>query len=68
MIAPGAAFTRNGGRLGHGKGYYDSFFKRVEAVQGKPVFKIGLAFNEQIVDNVPLTERDVLLDLVLYAD
>lgn len=69
MVAPGVGFTKSGGRLGHGKGYYDSFFKKLAVVQKeREVFKVGLAFKEQIVDDVPLSEHDVLLDLVVYPD
>lgn len=68
MITPGVAFTKNGGRLGHGKGYYDSFFNKLATVQEKPAFKVGLSFREQIVDEVPLNEHDVRLDMILYPD
>lgn len=68
VIAPGVAFTKSGARLGHGKGYYDGFFRKVEAGQDRPVFKVGLALKEQIVEDVPLHEHDVVLDLVLYPD
>lgn len=68
VIAPGVAFTKTGGRLGHGKGYYDSFFKKVETIQERSVFKVGLAFQEQVLDEVPLSEHDVRLDMVLYPD
>lgn len=69
VVAPGVAFTKNGGRLGHGKGYYDSFFKKLTELQkDRQAFKVGLALKEQIVDDVPLSEHDVLLDLVVYPD
>lgn len=68
MITPGVAFTKAGGRLGHGKGYYDTFFNKLNAVQEKSAFKVGLAFREQVLDEVPLSEHDVKLDLVLYPD
>lgn len=68
VIAPGVAFTKTGGRLGHGKGYYDSFFKKLATIQEKSAFKVGLALQEQVLDEVPLSDHDVILDMVLYPD
>ena len=41
---PGIAFDKKGGRIGFGKGYYDSFLKKVK----KSVPVIALAFEEQV--------------------
>lgn len=61
VIAPGVAFDRSGGRLGHGKGYYDRFLQRTRP----DVVRIGLAFRCQLVDAVPLLDHDVLMDYVV---
>ncbi|PIS10073.1 MAG: hypothetical protein COT73_11260, partial [Bdellovibrio sp. CG10_big_fil_rev_8_21_14_0_10_47_8] len=50
---------KKGNRLGKGGGYYDKF------LQYKNVLKIGLAFEEQIVDNVPVEEHDIKMDLII---
>jgi len=61
MVAPGLAFDSRGGRLGHGGGYYDRLMGglRPDAV------KAGLAFDYQLVPQVPLTADDVLVDMVV---
>lgn len=69
VLVPGVAFDARCRRLGHGKGYYDSFIarlrrKRAELHLPMPI-TIGVAFNEQIVDNVPVNENDETLDVVL---
>ena len=72
---PGVAFTRNGGRLGHGMGYYDkylqSYFNRFpEKKKINKTLLIGLAFQEQIVSDgqLPLDPLDYPLDVVLSSD
>lgn len=67
VVVPGVAFTSNGKRLGHGMGYYDKYLKFcLEKQQTKPHL-IGVAFNEQLWDDVPTSEYDVPMDLVLTA-
>ncbi|XP_019874396.1 5-formyltetrahydrofolate cyclo-ligase isoform X2 [Aethina tumida] len=68
IVSPGVAFTKKGGRLGHGGGYYDRFFKQVRSGQSHPVHFVGVAFKEQILEEIPLEETDVIIDKVLYAD
>ena len=48
VIAPGAAFATDGFRIGYGGGYYDRFLKKC------PALTIGLAFDMQVVDRVPV--------------
>ncbi len=59
IIVPGVAFSKECVRLGYGKGYYDKFLRNYK---GK---KIGIAFWEQIIDNLPYNSYDVLLDKVI---
>jgi 5-formyltetrahydrofolate cyclo-ligase len=63
LIVPLAAFDRNGNRIGYGAGYYDMTIKRLRAL--KPVVAVGIAYAAQEVAEVPTTERDARLDLVL---
>lgn len=62
---PGVAFTVQGARLGHGKGYYDTYLASCSDHSKKPK-TIALAFYEQIVEEIPLTDHDVMIDQVLY--
>ncbi|KAG6966679.1 hypothetical protein JG687_00004706 [Phytophthora cactorum] len=69
VLLPGVAFDRRGGRLGHGKGYYDSFLRRLtehyNAIGHPPPTTIGLCLSLQLVDQVPLAAHDKMLDLVV---
>jgi 5-formyltetrahydrofolate cyclo-ligase len=61
ILVPGLAFDRNGGRLGFGKGYYDHFLGHVRP----DALKIALAFECQLVENIPALEHDVRMDMVI---
>jgi 5-formyltetrahydrofolate cyclo-ligase len=63
LIVPLAAFDRHGNRIGYGAGYYDMTINRLRA--RKPVTAVGIAYAAQEVPDVPVTERDARLDLVL---
>ncbi|XP_033345205.1 5-formyltetrahydrofolate cyclo-ligase [Bombus vosnesenskii] len=65
ILIPGVAFTANGKRLGHGMGYYDKFLDLCLKKQQKIPHLIALAFNEQLCEDIPTSENDILLDLVL---
>jgi 5-formyltetrahydrofolate cyclo-ligase len=59
VLVPGVAFGLDGHRLGRGKGYYDRLLQNFTGT------KIGIAFDEQIVDAVPSEQNDVPMDLIL---
>lgn len=61
VLIPGLAFDRYGNRLGQGKGYYDRFLRLLRPT----ALKLGLAFDCQIVEDLPRTPRDVPVDAVL---
>jgi 5-formyltetrahydrofolate cyclo-ligase len=63
LIVPLAAFDRSGHRIGYGAGYYDMTINALRAK--KPVTAIGIAFATQEIPQVPASERDARLDLVL---
>ncbi|CAD1468287.1 unnamed protein product, partial [Heterotrigona itama] len=54
-----------GKRLGHGMGYYDKFLDLCIKTQQKKPHLIAVAFNEQLWEDIPTSENDVILDLVL---
>lgn len=59
IIVPGIGFDERGNRLGSGKGFYDYFLKSSTAK------KIGLAYESQIVNNLPTEEHDVPIDIII---
>ena len=59
-VVPGMAFDREGHRLGRGKGYYDRFLARLPHI-----YKIGVCFPFQLVDQVPTDAHDILMDEVI---
>ncbi len=61
IVVPGLAFDANGHRLGRGAGYYDRFLARLR----ENTIKLGLAFDTQIVDEVPITITDIAVDIVV---
>ena len=59
VLVPGVAFDLHGRRLGRGKGFYDQL---LAVVRGK---SCGVAFDEQIVCEVPVEPHDVPVDCIL---
>lgn len=58
VLLPGVAFTRTGGRLGYGGGYYD---KLLAAMPHRPALAAG-AFALQVVEEIPLESTDRKVD------
>jgi len=61
FIVPGVAFDKKNRRLGRGRGYYDRFLQKVP--HDKVI--IGLAFNLQIVENLPHDSHDIPVSKVI---
>lgn len=61
VVIPGSVFDIHGGRLGYGGGYYDRFLVN-DASQAK---RIGLAFEMQVVEKVPVQPHDQPLDILI---
>ena len=62
-IVPGLAFTKDGKRLGYGGGWYD----RLLAAAAKNALKIGVAYEFQLVDDLPSEQHDILIGRVVSA-
>ncbi len=59
VIVPGIAFSPKGGRVGFGKGCYDMFLVGMDAV------KVGLCYEFQLCEDIPLDEHDVKMDYIV---
>ena len=60
IVLPGLAFDHCGNRLGHGAGYYDRFLAGV-----KHPYKLGLAYDFQLVSQLPVEPFDIAVNGVL---
>jgi 5-formyltetrahydrofolate cyclo-ligase len=61
VIVPGLAFDKSNNRLGRGAGYYDRFLSGLPST----TTTIGLAFDFQVTDRLPVEEHDVPLSYVI---
>lgn len=72
IIMPGLAFSLSGKRLGRGGGYYDKFIdacrRRASHKGWGPPLLVALAFQAQIVDDVPMDEHDEVVDVLVTED
>jgi len=61
ILVPGLAFDVYGNRIGHGKGYYDRFLSKVSP----KALKIGLAFDFQVLSELPVDHYDIPMDCII---
>lgn len=59
-ITPGIAFSRDLYRIGYGKGFYDKFYEN-----HKDIYKIGLTYDECLLDTLPTDKYDIPLDEII---
>lgn len=59
LLIPGLAFSKEGHRLGRGKGFYDRYLERYDGI------KVGICFSEQLKSIVPYESHDVMMDYVI---
>ncbi|MHA7838159.1 MAG: 5-formyltetrahydrofolate cyclo-ligase [bacterium] len=67
VLVPGLAFDRRGGRLGRGGGYYDRALARLGGGAERPLL-VGVAFDFQRVERVPMSGHDVFVDAVVSEE
>ncbi|MDD4120729.1 MAG: 5-formyltetrahydrofolate cyclo-ligase [Clostridia bacterium] len=58
-IVPMVSFDQNLNRLGHGKGYYDTWLKN------KVIFKIGICFEDYKYSKLAVESHDIKMDLII---
>ena len=60
-IIPAVALDEKGGRIGSGKGYYDRLIPRLAITTRK----VALAFEDQIIAQVPIESHDKHVDIII---
>ena len=60
IVVPGVAFDRKGNRMGRGRGFYDRLLKNTPNA-----YKVGVAFDFQMLDDIPMEPFDVPMDDVI---
>lgn len=60
ILVPGIAFDRENNRMGRGKAYYDRLLQSLSS------FKVGIAFEFQILDFVPVDEHDIKMNKIIF--
>ena len=60
VVVPGLGFTATGHRIGRGMGFYDRFLAQPEFLG----VSCGLAYEEQIVEQLPVLDHDVPLSML----
>jgi 5-formyltetrahydrofolate cyclo-ligase len=59
VVVPGVSFGLCMHRLGYGKGYYDRY------LAGSPAYRIGICFDFQVVEKLPVHENDERMDEIV---
>jgi 5-formyltetrahydrofolate cyclo-ligase len=60
-IIPAVALDEKGGRIGSGQGYYDRLIPDLSITTRK----VALAFEEQIIPQVPIESHDKYIDIII---
>lgn len=62
LIIPALGFSKQGGRLGRGKGFYDRFLVSFRGL------KIGCGFSFQVISELPEEEHDQRMNIIVTED
>ena len=58
-ITPALLFSKDGHRLGYGKGYYDRFLKDFNGIS------VGFSYSDCVLDFIPHDTYDIPLDMII---
>jgi 5-formyltetrahydrofolate cyclo-ligase len=61
VVVPGVGFSRTGGRMGNGQGYYDRLLERVRP----DCCLVGLGYECQLFDDLVVSPHDVFMNKVV---
>ena len=61
IVVPGVAFDRRGNRMGRGRGFYDRLLSTTPTA-----YKVGVAFDFQMFDAIPVEPFDMPMDKVIH--
>jgi 5-formyltetrahydrofolate cyclo-ligase len=61
VVVPGFGFTAAGYRIGRGMGFYDRFLAQPNFIG----LSCGFAFEEQVVDDLPVLDHDIPLSMLV---
>ena len=61
VVIPGLGFDESGNRIGRGAGFYDRFL----ADNQFSGFRCGLAFEDQVLNTIPVSDHDMSVDLLV---
>ncbi len=61
IVVPGLVFSKEGYRIGYGRGYYDKFLSQIT----NEVEKVGIVFSEFVFDGLPIDHHDIPVDFII---
>lgn len=64
IVVPGLGFTREGRRIGYGRGFYDRFLRQAR-LDNPRVLTVGFGFVSQVVEALPWDPWDEPLDALV---
>ena len=68
ILVPGRAFTKEGDRLGRGKGYYDRFLGNgLLRCSSNDITLAGVCFDFQIKKSLPVDDRDIKMHCIFTS-
>ena len=58
-ITPGICFSKEGYRIGYGKGFYDKYYDKHK------IYTIGISYKECLIDNIYEEKHDIKLNEII---